>query len=151
MSYVRSLCLCLQGHSQLSQVTCRNKSSLSCTLLTCLSFNKYRQTFIFWMHYSNQWLYPTPFYIFPPLTNSLSISLKTACSKVLKSVKFIFEWSYLSLLPFPYSWCPRKLFSALRTASRKDSKFSLIFRHDCIFIEDIWVLSYTRNLCMVPQ
>lgn len=114
MSYIRSLCLCLQGHSQVSQVTCRNKSSLSRTLLICLSFKKYCQTFIFWMHYSNQWLSPTPFYFFPPLTNSLSISLKTACSKVLKSVKFIFESSYLPLLPFPYSWCPHKLFSALK-------------------------------------
>lgn len=40
-----------------------------------------------------------PYYISPPLTNSLSITPETTCSNILESGKFISELFCLSLLP----------------------------------------------------
>lgn len=79
---IKCLCLCFQGTVGYHRVLAGTSHLLvtSCSP-ECLSENT---PGIYFLETLFQPPSPTPLYTFPPLTNSLSIPLKTACSKILK-------------------------------------------------------------------
>lgn len=100
-------------HTQVSYVTCQNKSSLSHILLTCVPSENIPRHLFFGciIPTITPQLLPIPSYLSP---TPWSISLKIACSKILKSVNCVFQSSCLKLSPFPHSWCHHYSFSALK-------------------------------------
>ena len=78
------------GHSQSSQVTCWNTSSLSHFSPVCLSENTPKLLFCGYICPATL-LSSCPH--LPPLPNSMSISQKRASNKMCKLVQFIFELS----------------------------------------------------------
>lgn len=87
------------GCSQVPQAPCQNKPSSHLCVPQKTPLGTYFLDALF------QPCFLTPFYISPPLINSLSISLRTTCSKLLQSGRFAFQLFCRSVGPFPHS-CP---------------------------------------------